>query len=638
MTITRGERNTVFQDPFSEEVWRTTYKDHKDENVDDTFRRVATAIASVEETPELREEWGEKFYDMLKDFKVIPGGRILANAGTEWNGTTLMNCISGETKVHTIDGIVEANTLVGRTVKTLSKGSIFRDAVWKSYGEQRLYKVTLSNDEILYATRDHKWIASHPSRGYLYEVENRYSTTEIVGRNVPVVPYVMTTYDEITFKDGFINGMVYGDGWEDQSRRYSSIAQFKDNTHLLLDNFEGVKFRSYNGIELGRAQVNNLPAYYKQLPVGATDVSYLRGFVAGLIATDGCISSSGHVMIFQSSLVEINQIRQICANVGIPSSSVCLYREASPYDGTIKPLYCLRLCKSSFYNDRKLVAKNTHRNYLEKSAKPKYLNYLKVISVEETDRVEEVFCCEEPETHTMVIGSGILTGQCFVGGLPEENIDSIEGIYQILVEQSLTLKSEGGWGMNFDWGRPRGSMIHGVGVESPGIVRFMELFDKSSEIVTAGSGREAKSKKAKGKIRKGAQMSVLSVNSPDIVEFIMAKQTPGRLTKFNMSVNCTNSFMEKVNLLKSTGQDSDWELVFPDTTHVRYSKDWRGDIEDWKHRGYPVVVHDIIKVSKLWELITSSTYSRNEPGILFLDRANEGAPFSYGEKIKATNP
>jgi ribonucleoside-diphosphate reductase alpha chain len=144
---------------------------------------------------------------------------------------------------------------------------------------------------------------------------------------------------------------------------------------------------------------------------------------------------------------------------------------------------------------------------------------------------------------------GTTLANCYVGPLPDYDLDSIEGIYKVLVDQANTLKSEGGWGMDFSWIRPRGSFIKGVGVESPGSVRFMELFDKSSEIVTAGSGKKAAKKEAKGRIRKGAMMGTLAVWHPDIVEFITAKQTPGRLTKFNVSVNCTDKFMEKVNKL-----------------------------------------------------------------------------------------
>lgn len=239
---------------------------------------------------------------------------------------------------------------------------------------------------------------------------------------------------------------------------------------------------------------------------------------------------------------------------------------------------------------------------------------------------------------------------CYVGPLPDHDLDSIDGIYKVLVDQANTLKSEGGWGMNFSWIRPRGSFIHGVGVESPGSIRFMELFDKSSEIVTAGSGKASSNKKAKGKIRKGAMMGVLDVWHPDIIEFITAKQTSGRLTKFNVSVNCTEEFMQRVNLLAKMKESPDeytlehaeqtdkWDLVFPDTTHSAYKTEWRGDLRDWKAKGYPVNTYNTVSVMWLWNLIMESTYNRNEPGILFLDRANYFAPLNYAETILATNP
>jgi len=98
---------------------------------------------------------------------------------------------------------------------------------------------------------------------------------------------------------------------------------------------------------------------------------------------------------------------------------------------------------------------------------------------------------------------------CFVSPHPKDDVDSLEGIMKVLRDQSFTLKSEGGWGHNFSLLRPRGSFIHGIGVESPGAVKYMEIFDKSSDIITAGAGSTSTNVKAKGKIRKGAQMAVL---------------------------------------------------------------------------------------------------------------------------------
>ncbi len=256
--------------------------------------------------------------------------------------------------------------------------------------------------------------------------------------------------------------------------------------------------------------------------------------------------------------------------------------------------------------------------------------------------------------------SGTTLMNCFVGPRDKFDIDSLEGIYSHLTSQSKTLKSEGGWGENFSYIRPRSSFIHGIGVETPGSVKFMELFDKASEIITAGSGKKSSNTKAKGKIRKGAMMGVLDVWHPDIIEFISAKQQAGRLTKFNISVNCTDEFMQRVNKIVKleqqvatapviTGEEittfdneiselDKWDLIFPDTTFAKYKKEWNGDINLWQSKGYPVKVYNTVSVKWLWNLIMESTYNRAEPGVLFLDRANYFNPLNYGETIFATNP
>jgi len=248
---------------------------------------------------------------------------------------------------------------------------------------------------------------------------------------------------------------------------------------------------------------------------------------------------------------------------------------------------------------------------------------------------------------------------CFVSPTVKSDVDSLDGIIKNLAMQGKTLKSEGGWGENFSYLRPRGSFIAGIGVESPGAVKYMELYDKSSDIITSGSGLKSTNPKAKKKIRKGAQMGVLDVTHPDIIEFITAKQQAGRLSKFNISVNCTDEFMEKVikitelqnkiDSLLEDGIDAEeyqielmqtdtWNLEFPDTTHPAYEAEWQGHLSEWKAAGYPVNVYNTVKVSYLWDLISDSTYNRAEPGILFLDRANKLAPSNYTETIKATNP
>ena len=222
---------------------------------------------------------------------------------------------------------------------------------------------------------------------------------------------------------------------------------------------------------------------------------------------------------------------------------------------------------------------------------------------------------------------------CFVDGFIGEDKDSMEGILDTLKRQALILKSEGGYGFCADVLRPRGSYINGIGNESPGSVAMLDMWDTQSSVITAGSGR--KSAKGKSKIRKGAQMVTMSVWHPDIEEFITVKQTSGKLTKFNMSLLVSDDFMDAVKNNKK------WDLVFPDYDKhpSSYKTVWDGNIKTWIENGYDVIVHKSYEnANELWDLIMKSTYSRNEPGILFSDTINEMNNLNYCEYISATNP
>jgi ribonucleoside-diphosphate reductase alpha chain len=223
---------------------------------------------------------------------------------------------------------------------------------------------------------------------------------------------------------------------------------------------------------------------------------------------------------------------------------------------------------------------------------------------------------------------------CFVHAPINKDPDSISGIYDLIKAQAQTLKSEGGYGMNFSWIRPRGSYIEGIGSRTPGVLKFMELWDKSSEIITVGSENISGvvNKNEKKKIRKGAQMGVLCIWHPEIEDFINAKLVPNRLTKFNLSVGIVPGFMQAVI------NNSTWDLKFPDTNHPKYKEEWFGDILDWEAKGYPVIIYKTLKAVDLWDKIMTSTYTRNEPGVIFLDIANKLNPLYYAENIQATNP
>lgn len=224
---------------------------------------------------------------------------------------------------------------------------------------------------------------------------------------------------------------------------------------------------------------------------------------------------------------------------------------------------------------------------------------------------------------------------CYGAQRSVKPFDSIANIYSDLVNAAQILKTEGGVGFNFNHIRPRGTLITGVRVGTPGAVAFMDLYDKSAEIITKGNEGDifqGDDQPVKKKIRKGAMMSMLDVRHPDIEEYIEAKKIPNRLTKFNMSVIVTDSFM------KAVIADEEFDLWFPNIHCDEYAEKWSGDFDEWDKSGLPKVVYKTVKARYLWDLIIKNTYNRNEPGIYFIDNANRYNNLSYYQKVTGTNP
>jgi len=169
------------------------------------------------------------------------------------------------------------------------------------------------------------------------------------------------------------------------------------------------------------------------------------------------------------------------------------------------------------------------------------------------------------------------------------------GIYPALEMAAETMRRGGGVGYDFSSIRPKGAWVASTKSHASGPISYMRVFDKSCETVeSAGS-------------RRGAQMGVLRIDHPDILNFIKAKQVKGELTNFNISVGITDAFMRAVE-----------------------------DGTTWKCEHSGVKAEFVAR--QLWDEIMRSTYDHAEPGVVFLDNIRDGNPLRQFEKIEATNP
>ncbi len=231
---------------------------------------------------------------------------------------------------------------------------------------------------------------------------------------------------------------------------------------------------------------------------------------------------------------------------------------------------------------------------------------------------------------------------CFVSGFQGHDQDSMDEIQAELTRQAKILASEGGYGFCAHVMRPRGARIGGVGSMTPGAVQMLDVWNKQAATIVAGSGMKSDRDDVKDKIRKGAQMVTMGIWHPDIIEFIEAKQEPGRLHKFNMSVLITDEFMEAVK------NDDTWALRFPDYENEKefYKEHWDGNLKAYQEKGGTVKTWKdpatgepaVYEAREIWDKIMRSTYERNEPGVIFVDTINKENNLNYIEHINATNP
>src|SRR3989339_1723235 len=177
---------------------------------------------------------------------------------------------------------------------------------------------------------------------------------------------------------------------------------------------------------------------------------------------------------------------------------------------------------------------------------------------------------------------------CFV--LPVD--DSIHSIFDTLKNAALILQSGGGTGFSFTRLRPKSDIVRSTGGIASGPVSFMKIYNTATDVIKQGGAR------------RGANMGILRIDHPDILDFIRIKRAEGELTNFNISVSATDAFMDALK------NDGEYELVNP-------------------RNGTPLRK---LAARHVFDLIVDMAWENGDPGVIFIDTVNKA------DKIPHTGP
>jgi Family of unknown function (DUF5906)/LAGLIDADG-like domain len=348
------------------------------------------------------DKWTEAGHPMKGFFETLTKGEKLDQP----------NCLGGDTKVITREGVKPIRALAGKTATIITSRGKWVDAPFKSYGEQDVFAVTLKNrtqTKVIKATADHRWFVCRYSSKQIKEKVNFGCKKEVYTRNLKSEQILIQLKPRLYAQPSIVgiqHGLVWGDGTNSGTRQTSALSLFGDKDKDLLK-FFAAHPRWKIKRSVGGHEVFNLPYHFKSLVPLHYDKPYLYGWLAGYFAADGCVSTTGSCILRSVNRDSIEHVREVCHILGIGTTKITEQYRTNGY----KPctIYTTILKAADLMAEFFLITK--HRSRFNDASYRCYSCW-RVVSVEPAGK-EEVFCCTVPETGCFCLEDFILSGNCF---------------------------------------------------------------------------------------------------------------------------------------------------------------------------------------------------------------------------------
>ncbi len=649
------------------EIARTVLKKRyliKDErgNVTETpetmFRRVADTIAAVEgrygASPEQVAAWSDRFYRLMTRGLFEPNSPTLMNAGRPLG--QLSACFAAGTMIETIEGPQPIETIEVGTLVLTHEGR-YRPVTERMQRVGKLYRVKVDKLPAMYVTGEHPFLTTegwvsvkdlvpkqhfvkigrpeseveavlmnfdgHVEDGRVYarlegtspRSQRRYAQRDAISRQITPIRDGVEVDEDIAWMLGLYlaEGSISAGydirftlSWDEEelASRLVSILEGKlglPARMLRQVQPNGRRGEGWTSVRLHSKQLaqwllehfgagfdqKRLPAWINRLAPEIRS-ALLRGVADG----DGTPINGAQTRITLCNEVLVRQLFTLAYSLGYYAT---LRAERIPSLGTTQPW---SLAFGETYNTG-MVRDGAYR----------------VLEVTPLNEEAVVYNFEVEEDHTYVANQ-VVVHNCFV--LPID--DDLGSIYETLKHQALVHQSGGGTGFAFSRLRPRNDVVRSTMGVASGPVSFMEVYNHSTEAIKQGG------------TRRGANMGILRCDHPDILDFITCKLDTTKITNFNISVAITDAFMQAVR------DDAEYDLINPRSGEVQIA-----GREPLKHpltgevlveKGQPMR----LRARLVFDLIVHCAHATGEPGLFFIDRANEYNPVPALGDYEATNP